>query len=78
MTEQHSSPKSVLSSQRLFRALWIANTASNIGTFMQSVGSAWLMTSLSASPLTVALLQTATSLSICTASLTSRSTCRCI
>ena len=64
MTEQHSSPKSVLSSQRLFRALWIANTASNIGTFMQSVGSAWLMTSLSASPLTVALLQTATSLSI--------------
>jgi MFS family permease len=64
MTEQHSSPKSVLSGQRLFRALWIANTASNIGTFMQSVGSAWLMTSLSASPLTVALLQTATSLSI--------------
>ena len=64
MTEQHSSPKSVLSSQRLFRALWIANTASNIGTFMQSVGSAWLMTSLSASPLAVALLQTATSLSI--------------
>ena len=64
MTEQHSSPKSVLSSQRLFRALWIANTASNIGTFMQSVGSAWLMTSLSASPLTVALLQTTTSLSI--------------
>jgi MFS family permease len=64
MTEQHSSPKSVLLSQRLFRALWIANTASNIGTFMQSVGSAWLMTSLSPSPLTVALLQTATSLSI--------------
>lgn len=64
MTEQLSSPKSVLSSHRLFRALWIANTTSNIGTFMQSVGSAWLMTSLSASPLTVALLQTAASLSI--------------
>ena len=64
MTEQLSSPKSVLSSYGLFRALWIANTASNIGTFMQGVGSAWLMTSLSASPLTVALLQTATSLSI--------------
>jgi MFS family permease len=64
MTEQLSSPKSVLSSHRLFRVLWIATTASNIGTFMQGVGSAWLMTSLSASPLTVALLQTATSLSI--------------
>ncbi len=64
MTEQLSLSKSVLSSHRLFRALWIANTVSNIGTFMQSVGSAWLMTSLSSSPLIVALLQTATSLSI--------------
>src|SRR5207245_5871727 len=46
------------------RALWITTTASNIGTSMHNVGAAWLMTSLTPSPLTVALLQTATSLSL--------------
>jgi hypothetical protein len=30
----------------LFRALWIAAFASNIGTWMQNVAAAWLMTSL--------------------------------
>lgn len=48
--------------QPLFRALWIASTASNIGTWMHDVGAAWLMTSLAPSPLMVALVQTATSL----------------
>lgn len=48
--------------QPLFRALWIAAVASNVGTWMQDVGSTWLMTSLSRSPLTVALMQTASSL----------------
>src|SRR5258708_1853929 len=46
-----------------FRWLWIASVVSNIGTWMQNVGAAWLMTSLpQASPLLVALVQTATTL----------------
>jgi MFS family permease len=48
----------------VFRALWIAAVASNIGTWMQSVGAAWLMTSLTTSPLLIALLTTASSLPI--------------
>ena len=43
----------------VFRALWLATLVSNIGTFMQSVGAAWLMTSLSTSPVMVALVQAA-------------------
>ena len=35
---------------------------SDVGTFMQSVGAAWLMVSLNASPTYVALTQTAASL----------------
>lgn len=50
--------------QAVFRSVWIALVASNIGTWMQSVGGAWLMTSLTPSPLLVALMQTATSLPI--------------
>lgn len=46
--------------ERVFRAIWISAVVSNIGSFMQDVGSAWLMTSLTPSPLIVALLQTAT------------------
>src|ERR671929_464210 len=48
----------------VFRSVWIALVASNIGTWMQSVGAAWLMTTLTPSPLLVALMQTATSLPI--------------
>jgi len=48
-------------SQPVFRALWIASLASQVGTWMHGVGAAWLMTSLAASPLLVALVQTATS-----------------
>jgi MFS family permease len=48
--------------QPLFRALWIASVASNIGTWMHDVGGVWLMTSLTPSPIMVALMQTATSL----------------
>lgn len=29
--------------QPLFRALWIAQLASNIGTWMQTVGAQWLL-----------------------------------
>jgi MFS family permease len=46
---------------RIFWAFWVAGLASNLGTWMQMVGSAWLMTSLTASAALVALLQTATS-----------------
>src|SRR4051794_38009976 len=48
----------------VFRSMWSASVASNIGTWMQSVGAAWLMTSLTTSPLLVALMQTATSLPV--------------
>jgi len=48
----------------LFRALWIAAVASNVGTWMEDVGEAWLMTSLSTSTLMVALVETAGSLPI--------------
>src|SRR5918911_5359026 len=47
-----------------FRAVWIALIVSNIGTWMQTVGAAWLMTSLTPSPLLVALMQTATTLPV--------------
>lgn len=46
----------------MFRALWIATIASNVGTWMQNVGASWLMTTLSPSPLIVAMVQSATSL----------------
>jgi MFS family permease len=46
----------------MFRALWIASLASNVGTWMQSVAAVWLMTSLSSTPIMVALVQTASSL----------------
>lgn len=48
----------------LFRSLWIATVASNVGTWMHDVGAGWLMTSLTTSPVMVALIQTATSLPI--------------
>src|SRR4051812_37950679 len=48
--------------RKVFRWLWIASLTSNIGTWMQNVGAAWLMTDLSASPLMVALVQAATNL----------------
>ena len=48
----------------LFRALWIATMASNIGTWMHDIGAGWLMTSLSPTPMMVALIQTATTLPI--------------
>src|SRR5262249_31638357 len=47
----------------LFRAIWLATLAANIGTWFQNVGGVWLMTLLSPSPLLIALIQTATSLS---------------
>jgi MFS family permease len=50
--------------QPVFRALWIAGLASDFGAWMHEVGEGWLMTSLSQSPLSVALLQAADSLAV--------------
>jgi len=50
--------------ESVFRALWIATVVSNIGTWMQDVGEAWLMTSLTPSPVLVALVETAGSLPV--------------
>lgn len=47
-----------------FRAIWSANIVSNIGTLMQGVGAAWLMTGLTASTLLVGLVQTASTLPV--------------
>ena len=47
-----------------FRAIWIANLASNLGSTMQSVGAAWLMTSLTTSHLLIALVQASTTIPI--------------
>jgi MFS family permease len=46
----------------VFRNLLIADVVSDIGAFMQSVGAAWLMVSLNAGPMYVALTQTASAL----------------
>jgi MFS family permease len=40
-----------------FRAIWIANLTSNLGSAMQSVGAAWLMTELTTSHRMIALVQ---------------------
>ncbi len=46
----------------LFRALWIADVVSNVGTWMHDAAAAWLMTLLAPSPLMVSLVQAATTL----------------
>jgi MFS family permease len=43
----------------MFRNLLLADLVSDMGTFMQGVGAAWLMVSQGAGPLLVALTQTA-------------------
>ena len=62
-----SSPRSTQSLWRplrtpTFRNLLVVNVVSDVGTFMQSVGAAWLMISLTAGPIYVALIQTASAL----------------
>src|SRR5436853_6396951 len=46
---------------QVFRMLWIASTASHIGSYMTDVGQGWLMSSLTPSPLIISLLLTAES-----------------
>ncbi|WP_372859380.1 MFS transporter [Sphingobium lactosutens] len=59
-TQKSPSPFSIPT----FRAIWTASLASNFGGLIQSVGAAWMMTSLSASPLLIALVPAATTLPI--------------
>lgn len=47
-----------------FRAIWIANLASNVGSMIQSVGAAWLMTELTTSHVLVALVQASATIPI--------------
>ena len=42
-----------------FRMLWLVAVAANTSMWMNDVAAAWLMTSLSTSPVMVALVQTA-------------------
>ncbi|MGZ4879060.1 MAG: MFS transporter [Candidatus Angelobacter sp.] len=57
---------SVLSPLRepLFRTLWIAAVISYTGSWIQNVATGWLMTSLTSSPMWVALVQVAVSLPV--------------
>jgi MFS family permease len=48
----------------IFRILWTATVASNVGSWMHDTAATWLMTSLTTSTLLVALMQTASSLPV--------------
>ncbi|MER0876965.1 MFS transporter [Pseudomonas aeruginosa] len=48
----------------LFVSLWLACALANLAIWMQTVGAAWIMTQLSASPLMVSLVQTAITLPV--------------
>ena len=50
--------------QPVFRGLWLAWLAANMTMWMNDVAAAWLMTSLSTSPVMVALVQTASTLPV--------------
>ena len=49
---------------RAFFWLWLANTISALGTWIQNTTSAWIMTDLSPSPLMVSLVQAAAQLPV--------------
>ncbi|MBB3060082.1 MFS transporter [Microbulbifer rhizosphaerae] len=61
--EQHRATGSAWApfTHTVFAVLWTATVISNVGTWMHDVASGWLMTSLTPSPLMVALVQAATS-----------------
>jgi MFS family permease len=48
----------------VFRGLWLASLAANLTMWMNDVAAAWLMTSLTTSPVLVALVQTASTLPV--------------
>ncbi len=47
-----------------FRAIWTANLVSNVGSMIQSVGAAWLMTELTTSHVLIALVQASATIPI--------------
>jgi MFS family permease len=49
---------------KAFTVLWIATVVAYIGSWMYSATAAWLMTSLSQNPLTVSLVQVASTLPV--------------
>jgi MFS family permease len=51
-------------SVRLFRVLWTAAFASNLGAVIQATGASWSMTTMTTSPQLIALVQTAAMLPI--------------
>ncbi len=53
---------SVLREHPVFRAIWLAGLVSLVGSWMQNLGAAWLMTDISDSPAMVGLVQTAQAL----------------
>lgn len=63
LTPVHHSALSPLR-EPLFRTLWIAAVISYTGSWMQNVATGWLMTSLTSSPMWVALVQVAVSLPV--------------
>ena len=50
--------------ERTFRMLWLAWLAANLTMWMNDVAAAWLMTTLTTSPVMVALVQTASTLPV--------------
>ena len=50
--------------QPVFRGLWFAWLAANLTMWMNDVAAAWLMTTLTTSPVMVALVQTASTLPV--------------
>ena len=64
MSEADSPPAPTPFAIPIFRAVWFASLASNFGGLIQSVGAAWMMTSLSGSPMLVALVPASTTLPI--------------
>lgn len=54
---------------RVFLALWIASVTSHVGTWMSETGTTLVMTDLTSSPLTIALVSAATSLALLLVSL---------
>jgi MFS family permease len=45
--------------QPIYRALWIAAVCSNMGSWMHDMAAGWLMATITTSPLTISLVQTA-------------------
>ena len=61
VTEPRASPW-IAFRHKAFRVVWIATVVADVGTWMYNAASGWLMTSLDADPLTVSLVQVASSL----------------